>query len=136
MLVIHDPALTVQILDAEMATIAACRFAMLSEDEPYDPKVHGFLVVLEAGDSVDVLDAQLGFPVLANRFDGVRFGEQGFHPSFEFIEEHKGCYEMVFVLSDDGYGVEVFIPKVGNIDHGLLAMCRQYAVRSPEVSIP
>ena len=136
MLVICDPVLTAHIRDPEIAAIAENRFAMLSEDGPYDPRVHGFFIVMDAGDDLHLLDGPLGFSVLCNRFDGIRFGEQGFSPSFEFVEEHTGCYEMVFVLSDDGYGVELFIPKVGNIDPDLLAMCRQYAIPSQGASMP
>jgi hypothetical protein len=35
---------------------------------------------------------------------------------------------MVFILSDDGFGVEIFVDMDG-IDPDLLAMCQRYAVR-------
>jgi hypothetical protein len=132
MLVINNPALTGQIKDPEIAALAEQRFAMLSEDEPYDPEVHGIFIVLETGDGPDTAEAALGFSALSNRYDGKRFGESDFSPSFEFIEEHNNCFEIVFVLSDDGYGFEVFVPKGAGTDANLLAMCRQYAMPSKE----
>jgi len=41
--------------------------------------------------------------------------------------EHAGCYEIVFVLSDDGYGAEVFAIKHPGVDQNLLAMYAAYA---------
>ena len=35
---------------------------------------------------------------------------------------------MVFIISDDGYGIEVWIPKTEGIDPDLLAMCKAFAV--------
>ena len=58
---------------------------------------------------------------------GTRFGHPDFAPSFEALEEHSGCYEMVFILNDDGFGISIFIPKTGGIDADLLAMCAMYA---------
>ena len=34
---------------------------------------------------------------------------------------------MVFILNDDGFGIEIFIPKTKGIDADLLAMCAMYA---------
>ena len=67
-------------------------------------------------------------PVLSNRATGIKFGEPGFAPSFEFGEEIGNyCYDAVWVLSDSGFGVEVLIPKVDSIPAELLAMCQRYA---------
>jgi len=54
--------------------------------------------------------------------DDTSFGDVGFTPCFEALEEHARCYEMVFILNDDGYGIDIFIPKVIGIDPELLAM--------------
>jgi hypothetical protein len=49
-------------------------------------------------------------------------------PSFEWLVEHQSFYEAVFILSDDGFGVDLLIPKVSGIYAELLAMCAKYAV--------
>ena len=119
--------------DDEVRVLVQQRITMLSEDEPYDPAIHGYFIVIEAHDSTDAVDQHLGFSVLSNRWDGTHFGEPTFTPSFELIEEHTSFFEMVFVLSDSGYGVIVFVPKE-HVDPDLLAMCRAHAIRSQEPS--
>ncbi len=79
-------------------------------------------VVVGQNDTVSDLDEALGFSVMANRFDGCRYGEPGFSPSWEFIGEHKDWYEIVYILGDDGAGIVVFVEK--NANPALLDMLR------------
>ncbi len=88
-------------------------------------------VIVQVGDSVAELERECGFPILTNMVDDTRYGDDGFTPCFEVLEEHDRCYEMVFILNDDGYGIDIFIPKVIGIDPELLAMCHAYAVPAP-----
>lgn len=136
MIEIKAPADVARIAALEIGTLIEDRIAALSEDEPYDANIHGCFVLWEQGDSIEDFDRLLGFPLLANRFTGLRFGDSGFSPSFELVEEHLTCFELVFVLSDDGYGVVMFVPKTANIDPSLLAMCRQYVIPVQEPTSP
>ena len=86
-----------------------------------------FFVVVQTGDDIGAVDAALGFAVMANRFDGTPFGAPGFTPSWDALEEHAACFELVYVLSDDGCGVTVFVTKAQGVPAELLAMCRQFA---------
>ena len=61
-----------------------------------------------------------------------RFGSPAFAPSWELLEEHPRFYEIVYILSDDGFGVEVFVPKRADVPQELLAMCAAYATPAPE----
>lgn len=90
----------------------------------------GYFLVVEAGDTTEAISAQVGFNILHNRVTGVRYDQPGFAPSFEFVEEFLACYDMVFILHDSGYGVEVLAPKAVGIDADLLAICRMYAFKS------
>ena len=113
----------------EMRCLVELRIQELVEFDPdAAPSLLAKFIVMEAGDRLDELDAQLGFPILTNRWTGVRFGQVGFTPSWEVLEEHRTCYEMVFVLSDDGYGVELFIPKHPSMDSELLSMCAEFSL--------
>ena len=127
MLVINKLTDAKRIDDLEIRHLVEKRIHDLSL-EPYDPEVRGYFLVIEPGDSTREIDAQLGFSILGNRWNGTCFGEADFTPSFEVVEEHFGFFDMVFVISDDGYGVEVFVPKSSGIDSTLLAMCQQYAI--------
>ena len=81
--------------------------------------------VVEAADTVDEIEAETGCPIVTSWFDDCVFGDDDFMPSFDFIEEHKHCYEMMFNTSDDAT-VVLIIPKE-RIDETLLALCSQYA---------
>ena len=85
-----------------------------------------FFVIVEPGDDIAAVDDALGFPLMANRFDGIAFGEPRFTASWDVLEEHAGFYELVYVLSDDGQGVTVFVAKADGVLPELLSMCRQF----------
>ena len=89
----------------------------------------GYFLVVEGGDTIEAITAQIGFDILCNRFTGTRYDQTEFTPSFEFVEEFPACYDMVFILSDDGYGVEVFVQKASGVSLELLVMCQRYAVQ-------
>ena len=89
----------------------------MTQGEPYDSATHGYFLMVEAGDRLDELSRTIG-----------RVVEEG---SWEYLDEHPGCFEMVFVLADSGYGVVVIIPKDPQVDPALLQLCTRLA--SPAV---
>ena len=97
--------------------------------EAFDADSLGYFLVIEAIDTIEAISEQVGFNILHNRFTGTRYDQTGFTPSFEFVEEFPACYDMVFILSDDGYGVEVFVQKASGVSLELLVMCQRYAVQ-------
>ena len=117
---------TRKISDSAIRELVTQRINDLGGEE-FDSTELGYILVVEGGDTLDALEAQLGFSIVANRFTGIRYDQLGFTPSFEFIEDLGHCYDMVVVLDDSGYGVEILVPNkaVGDVD--LLAMCVKYA---------
>lgn len=97
--------------------------------DAFDANALGYFLVVESGDTIEAINAQLGYDILCNRFTGICCGQTGFTPSFEFVEAFPACYDMVFILSDDGYGVEVFVQNESGVLPDLLAMCQRYAVQ-------
>lgn len=75
-------------------------------------------VVLAPTDSLTALNGELGFDVLQR--------------PFELIEEHDDWFEIVCVISDDGAGIEVFVPKHPSIDKQLLALCETHSYPTKE----
>ncbi len=119
MIVIRDAAAMAGIDDP----LVRQRYAEISEVGD----VH--FVIAQAGDSVAELEQETRCPITHNLFDAdIHFGHADFCPSFEVLEEHARCYEMVFILSDGGDGIAIFIPKVIDIDPELMALCHAYAV--------
>ena len=94
-------------------------------------EMFGSVIIVEAGDTVQDIEQEIGFSILTNLFDNVRYPDPDFVPCFEVLEDHGGCYEMVFIFGDGDDAIEIFIPKQG-VDNELLAMCSQYAVSITE----
>lgn len=128
MIILRGPTLTDSIPDPDIRNLIETRFTEICAGEPYDYDLHGYMIVVEPGDTVEALEKEIGYPILHNLFDDVRFGNPDFVPTFEVLEEHAGCYEMVFILNDDGFGIDIFIPKREGVDADLLSFCHTYAV--------
>lgn len=110
MQVVRDPLSIAELRDPEVRGLIQQRVdALLRDFGDYELHELVTFVVVEPDDSLGAIDEQLGFSILSS--------------PFELCEEHAGFYEMVFVLSDDGYGIEVFISKAVGVDPRLLAMC-------------
>ena len=134
MLILRSPEVASRIGDAEIRRLVEQRFIQICNGEAYDHDLHGYMIVVEPGDSVSALEEESGCPILRNLFDDARFGDPEFTPSAEAVEEHSNCYEIVFILNDDGFGIEIFVPKADGVDPELLTMCATFAVPTAEVS--
>lgn len=87
----------------------------ITQGEPYEASTHGFFLIVETEEGFDAIGDAIGRPVDYN--------------SWEYLEEHADCYELVCVLSDDGFGVVVIVPKGVAVDSGLALLCTQGASR-------
>lgn len=110
--------------DTELLTLMAAHIERLQEYEGVQLEQLIRLIVFEQGDALVDLDRALGFPVMTNRFDGSHFGDPDFQPCWEVIERHTHWFEWVYVLSDDGAGVVVFMPV--DADNDLIPMLTRY----------
>lgn len=81
--------------------------------------------VVEVGDTVENVESETGCPIVTSWFDSAVFGDDDFVPSFDFIEEHRHCFEMMFNTTDDAT-VVLLVPKE-RTDATLLALCRTFA---------
>ena len=129
MIVLRDPSMIDDVSDLDIRNRIEERLAVMCDGDLFDPDLHGFVIVIGPGDQAAELEAESGCPVLHNTWDHTHFGDPDFSPSFEVLEEHDSCYELVFIPGDGDFGVVIFIPKVPGIDPDLLAFCTQYASR-------
>jgi hypothetical protein len=127
MLVLREPRFASRIADPGIRALVELRFAQIGRDEPFDADQHGYMIVVEPGDTVQELEQESSCCIGHDLFDDIPFGHPDFTPSFEILEEHHGCFEMLFITNDDGFGITFFIPKTEGIDADLLAMCAEYA---------
>ena len=108
------------VTDDDILDLLRLRFGQL--------KMNVSMFIVEPGDSISGIEEEIGFCILTNLFDDVRFPGPDFVPCFEALEDHGTFYEMLFILSDgDDDAIEIFIPKTG-VDPLLLAMCSQFTV--------
>ena len=102
---------------------------LLNQFEPGDFTLEelGRYIVVQPGDTISDINQQLGFNILGNRWNGTRWGDPAFTPSWEIMESHPNYFELVFMQGDSGYGVTVLVGKAEGVDPELLAMCRRYS---------
>ena len=123
-----NPSMAQKIQHPDVRALVERRYSEICAGEAYDYDRHGYMIVVEPGDTGEALEKESGCAILHTFFDDSRFGDPGFLPTCEWLEEHAYCYEMVFILNDDGFGIDIFVPKTEGVDAELLAMCAQYAV--------
>ncbi len=98
MIVVRNLQSTHQINNPEIRQLVQERINDLG-GEAFDTTALGYFLVIEPRDTLDAIDTQLGFSILANRFTGIAYDQPGFTPSFEFMEQFPSCYDMVFIVS-------------------------------------
>lgn len=108
----------------ELSNLVQKRLIDMKEIEGYELSELLHIVVVEDGDSVNDIEAQLGFTVMHNRWNGYAHDVEGFTPSWDALESHLHWYELTFVLGDDGFGVVVFLPK--SKSDALTMLCDRY----------
>jgi hypothetical protein len=121
MFIIQNLSQLHSITDPDILKLVKLRHDQLGDE------MFGSVIIIEAGDSLSDIEEEIGFSILTNLFDDVRYPDPDFVPCFEALEDHGGCYEMLFILGDGEEAIEIFIPKTG-IDPSLLAICARFAV--------
>lgn len=128
MRILRDEAAIAALPESGLRQLIQKRIRQINECCPWDADELGPFIVVEVRDSADTLEAEMGFSVLRNLFDDTPYGHPDFAPSFEWAEIHpEGYYELVYVLSDGGFGYDIFIADQPGVDPELLSMCRNYA---------
>lgn len=127
MISLRGSALASSITDPDIRGLVEQRFAEILDGETYNYDQHGYMIVVEPGDSGEDIEKESSCQIVHDLWNETRFGDPDFAPAWEALEEHASCFEMVFVLSDDGFGINIFIPKTVGIDIELLSLCTRYA---------
>ena len=83
-------------------------------------------VIVQPGDTLNGLEAELSFSVFQNPGDGTCFGDPNFTPGWEWLADHGHCFELVFIMTDDGFAHVVLIQNAQGVDPELLKLCGLY----------
>jgi hypothetical protein len=121
-------------LNPQLKGLLAKRQKQLGNEYPLDELAH--FVLVGPADRLDELEEYLGFSVFQNVVDGYRFGEPDFTPSWEWIEDHGYCFELVFIMDDSGFGHVVIVEKMQGVDPELLSLCSTYAADPKQTARP
>lgn len=92
------------------------RLEDLSDYEDYAPSNLIHFLVIEPSDALTDVDVELGFSLSDRPWD--------------VVESHPSWYEITVVLSDDGFGWVIYVPKHANTDPVLLEQCASYCKES------
>ena len=121
MLILKSPSSFDSINDPDILKLIKLRHDQLGDE------MFGSVIIIEAGESLSEIEQEIGFFVMTNLFDDVRYPDPDFVPCCEALEDHGTFYVILFIFGDGDDAIEIFIPKVG-VDPLLLAMCSQFAV--------
>lgn len=124
MITLREPADTTQVEDAAIKALVIQRFDELRSPD-YEWAELGYFVVVEPHDTIAELECAHRIAITTGYCCTVNYGQLGFIPSFELIEEHETSYELVFILSDSGFGVTLLVPKLPVTE--LVRFCREFA---------
>ena len=63
MIIIRDPTLANTINNPSFRSLVSTRFAQILIGEPYDYNQHGYMTIVEEGDSITDLEAEVSRPI-------------------------------------------------------------------------
>lgn len=109
------PALS-QIQCPRLAALVRRRRSILGDELPFADMAH--FVIVEPGDTIDDIESAIRWPVRPDIETGI--------PAWEWVLDHGFCFETVFVLSDDGFAVVLFVQPMKGIDRELMGMLRAF----------
>jgi hypothetical protein len=101
--------------DSSIRELMLARIAELSDEADDFSEIVNFAVIA-GDDDLQQLEERVRSPLTSPPSDYRRA---------DVWEEHEGAYELVYVLSDDGFGVAVFIPKSCVPSPRLLGLIRE-----------
>jgi hypothetical protein len=113
-------------LDPVLKKLLLRRLDMLSEFSDFDLSELAHFVIVEPGDTLATIEAELGFSPFINFVDGAKFGDADFTPSWEWLIAHGPWFECVFTRSDAGVGINLLVPNRADVEPELIALFNAY----------
>lgn len=113
MIKVIDLAGAAQIANPAISDLVLERIAAIADDIPFDSTVHGYFVIVEAGDTLAAINAKVGFDLLSR--------------TVEILADCGACWSLLYILDDSGFGAEIFVAKTVGMPPELLALCQSRA---------
>ncbi len=116
----------VSLLDPALRRLLTLRRDQLAEDGlDLDEIVH--IIIVRPGDTLAEVEAEAGVAIATNLVDGSRLGDPEFEPLFETVTRKDGYLEAIMILSDDGFGLVLFVPDTIDVDPAISLLLRRHA---------
>ena len=118
-------------LDPQLRMLLLKRLDMLSEFSNFDLSELVHFVIVEPGDSIAAIEAELGFSPFVNFVDGARYPDPAFTFSCEWLIAHGPWFETMFTRSDAGVGIVLLVPNRPDVEPTLLKLFNDFATWRP-----
>ncbi len=118
-------------LDPFLKQLLLKRLDILSEFREWDLSQLGHWSIVEPSDTVATIEADLSFSPWVNFVDGVRYPDPSFEPSWEWLNAHGPWFELMFALSDSGFGIVLLVPNRPDVEPSLLGLLNAFATQPP-----
>lgn len=116
----------VSLLDPTLRRLLTLRRDQLAEDGlDLDEIVH--IIIVRPGDTISEVEAEAGVAIATNLVDGSQLGDPHFQALFEYVTREDGWLEAVMILSDDGFGLVLFVPDTIDVDPAISLLLRRCA---------
>ena len=119
-------------LDPQLRMLLLKRLDMLSEFSDFDLSELAQWTIVEPGDSLAAIEAELGFSPFVNFVDEARYPDLAYQPSWEWLIQHGAWYEMCYALSDSGFGINLLVPNRPEVEPSLFALLSTYVSQLPD----
>jgi len=83
-------------------------------------------LIVQPGDTEADIVRHIGSSPLVEPFDGVRFGQPGFHPHWDWLQLHDGWFEMILTFGST-FAYILLIQDADGVPADLLRLCRRHA---------
>lgn len=126
MLSIHDRASMARALTLDLQPQLKTLLAERINNLPADLIDYTAYLVVEPGDTEEMIKREVGFSPLVEPIDGIRYGQPGFQPYWDWLQDHDGVYEMIVTFGSTFAYVLLILDVNGTLPQ-LLALCAHYA---------
>lgn len=96
------------------------------QGDGYDLTKLTHILVIEPGDTEPDIIEEIGLSPLVNAIDGVRYGDPAFVPTWDWLSDLGGWFELILTVGNSGFAYILLIQDADGVDPALLALCREH----------
>ena len=116
-------------IDPDLKAILLDRLDLLAEFSEWDLADLAHFIIIEPGDGIEAIEAELGISPFVNLVDGARYPDSRFDPNWEHCIVREGYFDLTFALSDAGLAICLLVPDRDDIEPKLLELCRVFGTQ-------